>query len=90
MFYVIQYSTKSTQKEDKSTDFARVGNHMIRCIPKETEHLLAQRNDSDHPKNEEDHCFSEGLVRFLIGISIHMSQYIVSATMAHLLICQDG
>ena len=58
---------------------------MIRCIQKETEHLLAQLNESDHPNNEQDDCFREGLIRFLIGMSIHMSQDIVSATMAHLL-----
>ncbi len=90
MFFVVHYSTKLTEKEDKGTDFERVGNQVIRQIQKETEHLLAQSNDLDRPNNEEDDCFSEGLVRFLIGISIHMSQYIVSATMAHLLTCQHG
>ena len=29
MFYVVHYSTKSTQKEDKGTDFKRVGNQVI-------------------------------------------------------------
>jgi hypothetical protein len=88
MFYVVHYSTKSTQKEDKGTDFERVGNQVIRRIQKETERLLAQTNESDHPNSEKDDCFREGLVRFLIGMSIHMSQDVVSSTMAHLLICQ--
>ncbi len=52
--------------------------------------MLAQSNDSDIPNNEEDGCFKEGLVRFLIQMSIHMIQDIVSTTMAHLLICQHG
>ena len=64
MFYVVHYSTKSTQKEDKGTDFERVGNQVIRRIQKEIEHLLAQTNESDCPNNEKDDCFREGLVRF--------------------------
>ena len=44
----------------------------------------------DIQNNEEDDCFKEGLVRFLIGMSIHMSQDIMSAPMAHLLTCQHG
>ena len=52
--------------------------------------MLAQSNDVDRPNNEDDDCFREGLVRFLIGMSIHMSQDIVRATMAHLLTCQHG
>ncbi len=90
MFYVVHYSTKSTQKEDKGTNFERVGNQVIRRIQKETEHFLAQSNHSDFPNNEEDDCFREGLVRFLIGMSTHMRPDIVSATMAHLLTCQQG
>ena len=54
MFYVVHYSTKSTQKEDKGTNFERVGNQVIRRIQKETEHLLAQSNDFDCPNNEDD------------------------------------
>ncbi len=48
-----------------------------------TEHFLAQRNNSDHPNKMEDVCFREGLVRFLIGMSISMRQDIVNATMTH-------
>jgi hypothetical protein len=39
MFYVIYYSTKSTQKEDEDIDFERVGNQLIKCIQKEMEQL---------------------------------------------------
>lgn len=34
--------------------------------------------------------FREGLSRFLLGMTVHLSQDVVSATMAHLLICQNG
>ncbi len=65
MFYVVHLSTKPTQNEIKGSDFERVGNQMIRYIQNETECLLAQPNYSHHPKNEEDDCCMEGLVRFL-------------------------
>ena len=42
------------------------------------------------PLTDDDTCFSEGLCRFLIGMSVHLSQDVVNATMAHLLICQHG
>jgi hypothetical protein len=42
------------------------------------------------PCSDDDACFREGLCRFLIGMRVHLSQDIVSATMAHCLICQHG
>ena len=68
----------------------RVGNQVIRLIQKETEHLLAYINDSDQLDKEEYDCIREGLVRFSIGMSTHVSEDIVSATMAHLFPCQHG
>ena len=64
MFYVVDYSTKSTQKEDKGTDFERVGNQVIRCIQKETERLLAQSNELDHSNDEKDDCFRKDWLDF--------------------------
>ena len=37
-----------------------------------------------------NYCFREGLSRFLLGMSVHLSQDVVSSTMAHLLVCQKG
>jgi hypothetical protein len=50
--------------------------------------MLIQQDQQDSPENEQDDCIKDGLVRFLIGMSIPMSEDIVSATIAHLLICQ--
>ena len=41
MIYVVDYSTKSTQKWDKDMDFEKVGNKVIRQIQKEAKQLLA-------------------------------------------------
>jgi len=41
-------------------------------------------------QNNDDYCFREGLSRFLIGMSVHLSSDVISSTMAHLLICQKG
>jgi len=54
MFYVVHYSTKSNQKEDKGVDFERVGSPVIRCIQKETEFLLSEQNIQDSSESEKD------------------------------------
>jgi hypothetical protein len=89
VFYVVHYSTKSTQKEDRGVDFDRVGKQVIRRIQKEEEKLVAD-GFQHTPNTEQDACFREGLCRFLIGMSVHLSQDVVSATMAHLLLCENG
>jgi hypothetical protein len=35
VFYVINYTTKSTQKEDKGIDYAKIGNQVVRRIEHE-------------------------------------------------------
>ena len=87
VFYVVHYSTKSTQKEDEGVDFEWVGQQAIRRIQKEGDWLVLQELERA-PDQNEDVCFHEGLFRFLIGMSVHLSQDVVSATMAYLLICQ--
>ncbi len=44
----------------KKTMVHRSGNQVIIHIQMNTEHLLAQTNESDHPNNEEDDCSMEG------------------------------
>ena len=65
----------------------------MRRIRKEQERLseeekVAMKNGGT--VNEDNYCFREGLSRFLLGMNVHLSQDVVSATMAHLLICQRG
>ena len=93
IFYVVHYATKSTQKEDRGEDFDRIGQQVMRRIRKEQERLseeekVAMKNGGT--VNEDNYCFREGLSRFLLGMNVHLSQDVVSATMAHLLICQRG
>ena len=106
VFYVVHYSTKSTQVEDRGADYDKIGHQVIRRILKEKHRLemesqhraqkQAESADSSNNDNanqvltDEDYCFREGLSRFLIGMSVHLSSDVVSATMAHLLISQKG
>ena len=92
LFYVVHYATKSTQKEDRGEDFEKIGQQVIRRIQKEQERLTQEEKDAlkTSETNNDQYSFREGLSRFLLGMNVHLSQDVVSATMAHLLICQRG
>jgi hypothetical protein len=104
IFYVVHYATKSTQKEDRGVDYDRIGSHVMKRIRKERDRLAAEEreklervqllgeNSSEESKEEDsdNYIFREGLIRFLIGMSIHLAQVVISAAMAHLIICQCG
>ena len=90
VFYVIHYTTKSTQKEDRGIDYDRIGNMVIRRIEREKEKIDLEIVNGNLDASEEVNHFREGLCRFLIGMNIHLAQDVVSATMAHLLISQGG
>jgi hypothetical protein len=81
MCHIVHYSIKSTQNRDGIV-FERVDYQVIRHVQKRSEHFLVQQNLQKSSDNKQDDCFREGLVRFLIGMSIHMSQKIVTDTMA--------
>ena len=103
VFYVVHYTTKNTQNEDKGPDFERIGRQVMARIQREKEKkdqelqdiLLCSSNQdmSEESRSSDDskkESFREGLCRFLLGMSIHLSQDVVSATMAHLLLSQEG
>ena len=101
VFYVVHYTTKNTQKEDRGPDFERISHQVMARIQREKEKREAECRESesnedlvDDPSASEDtarsESFREGLCRFLMGMSIHLSQDVVSATMAHLLVSQKG
>ena len=92
LFYVVHYATKSTQKEDRGVDFEKIGHQVMRRIRKEEVRLSEEEREMLTSGNEmsTNYCFREGLSRFLLGMSVHLSQDVVSCTMAHLLICQQG
>ena len=92
IFYVVHYATKSTQKEDRGVDFEKIGAQVMRRIRKEELRLSAEEKEALKSGENADYNynFREGLSRFLLGMNVHLSQDVVSATMAHLLICQRG
>ena len=104
VFYVVHYTTKLTQKEDRGPDYDRIGKQVIKRILKERNKLSSDSADAVrcgdlgiHLVNETedrlanpDSCFREGLCRYLIGMSVHLSQDVVSATMAHLIMSKKG
>jgi hypothetical protein len=93
VFYVVHYSTKNTQKEDKGPDFERIGQQVITRLQREQLRIQQEADqvvNSESTSSESEDCFREGLSRFLLGMGVHLSQDVVSATMAHLLICQKG
>ena len=84
VFYSTLYTSKSTQEED-SERTKRIAETIIRrliCIQDEVRQGLRD----DH----EDDSFIEGLCRMLGGLNAATSRYVVSSTMAHLLISQGG
>jgi hypothetical protein len=92
VFYVLHYATKSTQKEDRGVDFDKIGYSVMKRIIKEKAKidLIMEEDKAEVQQNNDDYCFREGLSRFLIGMSVHLSSDVISSTMAHLLISQNG
>ena len=81
VFYVIHYSTKSTQKEDRGIDYDRIGRQVMQQIRNERNRIDFEIASGNTNATEEINHFREGLCTFLMGMSIHMSQDVVSATM---------
>ena len=81
MFYVILYTSKNNQKEEKRA-YLNAATAVSRRI-----HRQAVTHDSfdDSPAD-----FTEGLSQLLSGIRAHMSSSIISPPLAHLLVCQDS
>jgi len=65
VFYVIHYSTKSTQKEDRGVDYDRIGNQVVRRIEREREQIDWAIANGNINASEEVNHFREGLCRFL-------------------------
>jgi len=98
-YYTTLYKSKDTQQEDRDV-FQRVTGSVGRRIWRQLQIQSEQKqvigndnnessqdneiNDSTHP----DHI--EGLGRVLTGINAALSRNVVSSTMAHLLVCQEG
>ena len=85
MYYITLYNLKSTQEEDSSRS-RRVAQTITRRLIRIQDEIRAGLRD----KCDDQDDFVEGLCRMLGGMHAATSCYVVSATMAHLLICQGG
>ena len=78
VFYSTLYTSKSTQDEDSEKQI-RIGRAVIKRIKR----VL---NDT----NVGEPSFGEGLSRVLSGLNAATTRNVISATMAHLIPCNDG
>ena len=78
VFYSTLYTSKSTQDEDSEKQI-RIGRAVIKRIKR-------VMNDNQ----EGDPSFGEGLSRVLSGLNAATTRNVISATMAHLIPCNDG
>lgn len=84
MYYITLYNLKSTQEED-SERTKRIAETIIRRLIRIQDEARQNLRDEHN-----DDSFVEGLCRMLGGLNAATSRYVVSSTMAHLLISQGG
>jgi hypothetical protein len=78
VFYSTLYTSKSTQDKD-SEKLIRIGRAVIKWIKQ-----VLNDNQEGEPS------FGEGLSRVLSGLNAATTRNVISATMAHLILCKDG
>ena len=87
------YTSKSTQEEDSKKQI-QIG----RAIIKRIKHLLEEKLHSVSEDQSTDAMnqarkepgFGEGLSRVQSGLNAATTRYVISATMAHLIPCNNG
>ncbi len=85
MHYIALYNLNSTQEED-----SKQSRQVAQTITKRLIPIQVKICAGLHDKYDDESDFVEGLCRMLGGMHATTSRYVVSATMAHLVICQDG
>ena len=85
IYYTTLYNCKSTQEEDGERQ-RRVGHTICRRLLRIQEEIQA---GVQNPDTDADN-FVEGLCRLLGGMNAATSRDVISATMAHLLVCRGG
>jgi len=85
VFYSTLYTCKSTQVEDKENQV-----HIGRAVIKRMKRLLEETQLSENSKNTIEPSFGEGLSRVLSGLNAATTRYVVSSTLAHLIISNNG
>ena len=83
MYYITLYNLKSTQEEDGERN-RHIAQTIIRHLLRLQDKANSGKRDRGYDKND----FVEGLCRMLGEMNAATSRYIVSSTMAHLLVCQ--
>ena len=85
MYYITLYNLKSTQEEDGERK-----QHIAHTIIRRLLRIQNEANSGNRDRGDDENDFVEGLCRMLGGMNAATSRYIVSSTMAHLLVCQGG
>ena len=85
VYYSTLYNSKSTQAEDSERQ-QRVGHTIIKRLLRIEEEILEGKRK---PEDVQD-GFVEGLCRMLGGMNAATSRNVISSTMAHLLVCNNG
>jgi len=83
VFYSTLYTSKSTQDDDANRQ-KRIAMAIVRRLIRQERMILSGKQDRI-PSG-----FAEGISRMLCGLNAAVCRDVVSAPMAHLLICQDG
>ena len=94
IFYATNYSFKDTQADDRER-YLRIGTYVIRRLLRMKSRAIAlnldaENNDDDQESNSNEPNFSEALSRILSGINANLSKAIVSSTLAHFIVTNDG
>ena len=85
VFYSTLYTCKSTQVEDKENQV-----HIGRAVIKRMKRLLEETQLSENSESTTEPSFGEGLSRVLSGLNAATTRYVVSSTLAHLIISNNG
>jgi predicted fused transcriptional regulator/phosphomethylpyrimidine kinase len=87
VFYSTLYTSKSTQEEDNEKQI-RTGRAVIKRIKR----VLEETPDtiSENTQEGKEPSFAEGLSRVLSGLNAATTRNVISATMAHLIPCNNG
>jgi hypothetical protein len=93
VFYSTLYTSKSTQEEDNEKQI-RMGRAVIKRIKRvleETPDTISENQSMEFmPQERKEPSFVEGLSRVLSGLNAATTRNVISATMAHLIPCNNG
>jgi hypothetical protein len=93
VFYSTLHTSKSAQEEDSEKQI-QIGHAIIKrikCLLEETQHSISEDQSTDAMNQaRKEPSFGEGLSRVLSGLNAATTRNVISATMAHLILCKNG